>query len=166
MLTFYAKGFAIFNEVYITGEFASVKAFCKLNGLQLANHAKTTIVKDDCSYRKLVACNGKQFGTGHFETTVTTEADYSTIRTSKLCAHSCRQAKAHSTQATGSNPLSCKLDTQMLSCPHLMLANVSSNDVIFIFNYRVQCFEEFRCFLVTKVFIHAGPAFNTFPPST
>ena len=166
MLTFYAKSFAIFNEVYITREFASVKAFCKLHGLQLSNHAKTAIVKYNSSYRKFVAGNGKQFRTCHFKTAVTTEADYSALRTSKLRTHSCRQAKAHSTQATGSNPLSCKLDTQMLSCPHLMLANVSSNDVIFTFNYRVQCFEEFRCFLVTKIFIHARPAFNAFPPST
>ena len=166
MLTFYAKSFAIFNEVYITREFARVKAFCKLHGLQLANHTKTAVIKYNRSYGKFIAGNRKQFRTSHFKTTVATKADYSALRTSKLRTHSCRQAKAHGTQATGSNPLASKFNAQMLSCPHLMLANVSSNDVIFTFNYRIQCFEKFRCFLVTKVFVHAGPAFYAFPPST
>ena len=164
MLTFYVKSFAVFNEVYITRKLAGGKTFSKRNGLQLTNHTQATIVKDNCSYRKLVAGNGKEFRACHLKTTITAKTNHPTLRAGKLCTHSSRQAKAHGTQATGSNPLASKLDTQMLCCPHLMLTNVSSDDVIFILDYRVQSFEEFWSCLVTKVFVHTRPPFDTFPP--
>ena len=165
MLALNAKGFSIFDKIHIARHLASSKAFVELYCLQLANHAQTTIVEDDGNDGNIIAGNGKELGAGHLKAAITAQADGTTLGSSQLCTHGCRQAKAHGAQATASDELARKFNLQMLCCPHLVLAYIRSNDVILTLNNGVQRFKEARCLFITKIIIHAGPSSDFIPPS-
>ena len=52
----------------------------------------------------------------------------------------------------------------MLSSPHLMLPDVRSDNIILIFDNRVQGLEKLRSSFAAEVLVHTGPAFDQLPP--
>ena len=100
--------------------------------LPLIDHAEDLVVHDDRDDRQLLAHCGAGFVQVHVEGTVACEVDDPAVRLSEAGADSSAVAESHGAQAAAGDEALGLLVTQILGCPHLVLADICDIDGILI----------------------------------
>src|SRR5581483_11378210 len=96
--------------------------------LPLPYHPEIAVVDDDDLNGQRMIGDGGKLGDGHLEAAVAHNGEDQLIGTGELRADSGRDTKAHRAEAAGIDPKVRRVKTNELSGPHLMLADVGSDD--------------------------------------
>src|SRR3989338_4176755 len=98
--------------------------------LPLPHHTKISIVQDSNFNWQLIFNNSAEFLNIHLKTTVTGNVNNDFVRASKLGSYCGRKTESHGTQAAGRYKTSGICIGIILGCPHLVLADFSSDNCL------------------------------------
>src|SRR3989304_8094068 len=96
--------------------------------LPLSHHPKIAVVQDSNLNGQFIFNNSTKFLNIHLNTTITCNVNNDLVRASKLGAYCGGKTESHSAQAAGRYETSGICVCIILSCPHLVLADFSSDN--------------------------------------
>ena len=109
-------------------EFDRAQAVVVEQRLPLAHHAEIAVVHHDDLDGQGVRGDGGQFGDRHLEAAVAADGEDQLIGTGHLRADGGGKAEAHGAESAGVDPEARLVEADQLRGPHLVLADVGSDD--------------------------------------
>ena len=123
-----AIGLGSFDKILaVQGLVAPGHAAAEVQFLPLAHHAVAVVVEYDDFDRCVVRRRGFKLTDIHPNTAIAVDVDDNPVGARKLCADSRGQAESHRAHAARCQPETWATKIEILSCPHLMLADARRN---------------------------------------
>ena len=136
--------------------------------LPLPDHAHVAVVQIDDLHRQVILLAGGELLDAHLDRGFAGNAGHGRTRVSKDRPHRKRKAHAHGAQTTRVNPAARLVKFVKLRRPHLMLADVRSDDgisagkLVQLFDHRLRLDD--RAVAVVFQTVAGTPGFDLLPP--